>query len=222
MTNSNKLITPLGNLSTPIPISNHIAESSQGEVSKIRFWREFAAGMKMFTLHLGRNNADLNDIFHRNLSLLHNTLKHEPLYQQHLQKLPSQASGHWNSIASSNEIHCGLVNIVSSSCLSINEINQKIPNYYQYNNRYNNQYENAQQTHGATNQGLLSILVISGKLKLDRIQQSHKNNSTKSSLILKPGNTHIQTSYASLDNPLSSHTASCQLLMLAIPHRTQH
>ena len=214
MTNASKLITPLGNLSAPRPVSTPIPGSTIGNFSDIRFWREFAAGMKMFTLHLGRNNSDLNDVFHQNLSLLHNSLKTESLYQQFLQKLPFQASGHWNAIANSNEIHCGLANIVSSQNTSVNKLNQQIPNYYQ-----NNETEPA---HRVTNQGLLSLLVISGKLTVKNSLQSQDIKSRKNPLILKPGNTTMQSTDASSEIELLSHTASCQVLILAIPRYTTH
>ena len=210
---SSKPIIPLGKLGSGFSKANSSIATVDQPLSKLRFWREFSAGMKMFSLHLDRNNADINDILSQNIKLLHNSLKSEKIYQQLLRNLPTQPSGQWNSLASSKEIVCGLVNINTSQHQPLGNI---VAPFMSTTHSRGTAFSDQKLIPSFVKQGLISLFVIRGKLKLETMQQNTLSISNKNAQTLKPGN--IALEYLNFpNNVVKSMSKNSQLLLLVVP-----
>ena len=185
---------PAGGLSEPgtEPVPSPI---SAAPLSDSRFWREFSAGMQMLMQYRSHINGDLKNILHRNLLLLYQTFKDDPLFHQQLDGLESQMPGNWNTLAKTAKMQCGVVNVFPQS-LDLNSVLAQI-RICEASNPHSYQQKLIHE------QGLLVMLVMKGRLR------------TSDARLVKGGRVNFQTIDAS---PIlvNSATPSCQLLMLAI------
>lgn len=172
-------------------------------ISNMRIWREFTAGISIFKQGMNRINADLTGIARSNLHLLHHDFMRSKNYLYLLNDLKIRGTKSWITLATGPNLNCSLLTIPPHQIETIADTITRIPDF------------NVDITH---NKYILMLYVVTGKVtvryknRFDTMPFGYLNLKETDQL-LKPTQACMQSSYEVI-NALQTQEDISQILVV--------